>query len=37
MAHTYKVGAKEEYICEKCQLKMVNRRKALGKEDGIVS
>lgn len=32
MGHSYKVGMKEEYICEKCQVKMINRRSALGKD-----
>ena len=28
-SHTYRVGLREELICEECYVKMVNRRKAL--------
>ncbi len=31
--HLYKIGIREEYICDKCQLKMLNRRRALGRGD----
>ena len=31
--HLYKIGMREEYICEKCQMKMLNRRRALDKGD----
>ena len=32
--HTYKVGPKEEPVCEECHMKTVNRRDAKNKETG---
>jgi hypothetical protein len=31
--HTFKVGLREERICEECYVKTVNRRKALEETD----
>lgn len=32
--HTYKVGPKEEPVCEECHMKTVNRRNAKQSESG---
>ncbi len=32
--HTYKVGPREEPVCEECHMKTVNRREAKKKEEG---
>ena len=36
IGHVYKVGIREEHICEECHVKMVNRKKAL-ENDGAGS
>lgn len=34
VVHTFRVGPREEPVCDECHMKTVNRQKATGEESG---
>jgi hypothetical protein len=34
IVHTFKVGLREEPVCEECNMKTINRKKAKGETSG---